>query len=36
MKEQILLLGVDMDLSSATQAMLQVARSLLHRLRRGF
>jgi nucleotide-binding universal stress UspA family protein len=29
MKEQILLLGVDMDLSPATQAMLQVARSLL-------
>jgi nucleotide-binding universal stress UspA family protein len=32
MKEQILLLGVDMDLSSATQAMLQVARSLLQEL----
>jgi nucleotide-binding universal stress UspA family protein len=29
MKEQILLLGVDMDLSPATQGMLQVARSLL-------
>jgi nucleotide-binding universal stress UspA family protein len=32
MKEQILLLGVEMDLSPATQAMLQVARSLLQEL----
>ncbi len=32
MKEQVLLLCVDMDLSPATQAMLQVARSLLQEL----
>jgi nucleotide-binding universal stress UspA family protein len=32
MKEQILLLGVDMDLSPATQVMLQEARSLLQEL----